>query len=381
MSKNFYNPEQSESRTTPSMNTLFDDKDINIRTDFQRAVKGFSIRNQSSNRKTELSYYMSLQIARELEPIEALTKVCDALAYETFSDLIYSLGLTVNGNPERRGGNLYTGGHEHNPTYYNKVHVTVHYYDCDRMSQASILSFLPARKLIDTSRVPEDVLACRSAVDSFDVKLRNEIGIAMLTHIISLPDFLDVAKYPFGNQNDRMVYFFRMLTKYPNLMPIMADSVGMILDTAFVYSEYTYTPDLDYKSSPVPGSDPSHAIQDRIKYHMRKFHLVRACRLLELVFRGRLNVKVDETFHQPKMYSFWMSNYMKSWSDGRDIKKVKEAISLWDLPVRLNYSPIHRSAFRKKFQRIEPMGEEVVVNDSTCNDHSGNRKTTRLEDI
>ncbi|KAI9645207.1 hypothetical protein NHQ30_005941 [Ciborinia camelliae] len=308
------------------------------RTAFQELINHLSITSKAQQPRSHLDQWISSKAALSLQLLPVLVRPEHKPSYNKLSTLLANLNLEESA--------IYAGGNEHNSTYFNKVHMTAYYYRCRRMEDSEILELLPKRDRNLTSS-PYDIAACRNAMSGLDNHYKNEIGFAMLLHLLSLPDFLEVKIHKFTNPGQRMNYFKSMFNKYPNLMVTMADSAGMILDTSFVYSDWVYTPNFnqddgvvpgtlpshaiedivnswgsdsagmildtkfvysDWIYTPnfnqhdgvVPGTLPSHAIEDIVKYRTRIFHRVRAVKLMGLIFRWRMNIALDETriFHR-----------------------------------------------------------------------------------
>lgn len=148
-------------------------------------------------------------------------------------------------------------------------------------------------------------------------------------------------------------------------MVLMADSAGMVLNTQFVYCDAVYTPNLD--ANTIPGSDPAHNYEDQIKRKTRLFHQARAVKLMDLVFRTRLNVPHDDPFPSYQKYGQWVSisiheilnninilqasGNMNYWDSESDIVLVKGLLNMGELPVKESFEKINRKPFARIFKK------------------------------
>ncbi|KAF7907969.1 uncharacterized protein EAE98_012464 [Botrytis deweyae] len=153
-----------------------------------------------------------------------------------------------------------------------------------------------------------------------------------------------------------------MLMKYPNVMVLLADSVGMILDTNFVYATTVYTTAARLGDD-VPGSRPTHAEEDKVKHTMRRFHMARGVKLLETIFRARLNVGMEEQFPKKEKFKAWELQSINSWSLDEDINKLQGLFSLGDMPAKENYNKIHRSTVKAQLNQLDEAHDEVEDDD------------------
>ncbi|TGO59155.1 hypothetical protein BELL_1259g00020 [Botrytis elliptica] len=327
--------EASRSGTDPPLTTKFESQNDAGRRKFQARVKEYAEALEKIDPKTSLKSWMSLKVANDEVIIKSLQNPVVKLEYYKLSSLISSLGLDNAFD--------YTGTHKN-------------------YLERAVEAFLPKKSSHLSGGACVDVKSCYAAINSYNSKMRNHLGFAVLVHFLTCDDFLQVKIHEFSNRNQRSIFFRNMLIKFPNVMVLLADSVGMILDTNFVYATSVYTTAARLGKD-VPGSLPTHAEEDRIKYTMKRFHMARGVKLLETIFRARLNVGIEEPFPRKEKYKAWELQAINSWSLDEDINKLQGLFSLGDMPAKESYDKIHRSMIKAQLNQLGEAHDEVEDDD------------------